>query len=198
MSDSLQPHGLQHTSLPCPSSFPTVYSDSFPLSQWCHPTSSSSIIPFSSCRQSFPASGSFPVSQLFVSGGQSIGASASTSVLPINIQGWFPLELTGLISLMSKGVSRVFSRTTQWKNIALLKSSLGTPLLSFPNTQSLPSAFPGTTNLLFTAGLFAYYNILYKHGIIQSEFTFWLAISLSIIILSSIQVFACMKISFFF
>ena len=103
----LQPHGLQHTRPPCPSPSPRVYSNSCPSSQWCHPTISSSVTPFSSCLQSFPASGSFPVSQFFISGGQSIGVSASTSVLPMNIQGWFPLGLTALISWKSKGLSRV-------------------------------------------------------------------------------------------
>ena len=98
MSDSLELHGLQHTRLPCPSPSPRVWSDSCPLSWWCHPTISSSVIPFSSCLQSFPASGSFPVSQLFASGGQSTGVSASASVLPVNIQGWFPLGLTGSIA----------------------------------------------------------------------------------------------------
>ena len=115
MSNSLQPHGLQHTSLPCPSLSPGVCSDSCPLSQWCHPSISSSVVPFSSCPQSFPASGSFPVSQLFPSGGQSIGASASASVLPMNIQGWFPLGFSGLI-LQSKGLSRVFSSNTIQKH----------------------------------------------------------------------------------
>ena len=111
MSDSLQPHGLQYIRLPCPSPSPRVCSKSHPLSQWCHPTISSSVTPFSSCLQSFPASGSFPMSRLFISGGQSIGASASASVLPMNIQDWFPLGMTGLISLKSKGLSRVFSST---------------------------------------------------------------------------------------
>ena len=91
MSDSFQPHGLQHARPPCPSSTPRVYSNSCPLSQWCHPTISSSVVPFSSRLQSFPALGSFPMSQLFAWGGQSIGVSASTSVLPMNIQDWFPL-----------------------------------------------------------------------------------------------------------
>ena len=112
VSDSLWPHELQHTRLPCPSLSPTVCSNSCPLSWWCHPTISSSIIPFSFCLQSFPASGSFPKSQHFASGGQSIGALDSASVLPVNTQGWFPLGLTGLISLKSKGHSRVFSSTT--------------------------------------------------------------------------------------
>ena len=111
MSNCLWSHGLWHTRPPCPLPTPGVYSNSCPLSQWCHPTISSSVIPFSSCLQSFPASGSFPVSQFFTSGGQRIGVSASASVLPMNIQGWFPLELTGLISLQSKGLSRVFSDT---------------------------------------------------------------------------------------
>ena len=98
MSDSLQPHRLQHARLPCPSPSPGACSNSCPLSQWCHPTISSSVIPFSSCLKSSPASGSLPMSQHFASGGQSIGASASASVLPMNIQDWFPLVLTGLIS----------------------------------------------------------------------------------------------------
>ena len=108
VSDSLQPHGLQHTRLPCPSPTDGVYSNSCPLSRWCHPTISSSVIPFSSSLQSFPASRSFPVSQFFTSGGQSIGVSASTSVLPLNIQDWFPLGWTDWISSWSKGLSRVF------------------------------------------------------------------------------------------
>ena len=112
LSHSLWPHGPQHTRLPCPSLAPGVCTNSCPLSRWCHPTISSYVTPFSSCTQSFPASESFPVSQVFASGGQSIGVSASASVLPMNIQGWFPLILTGFISLLSKGFSRVFSNTT--------------------------------------------------------------------------------------
>ena len=111
MSDSLRPHGL----LPCPLPTPEACSNSCPSGQWCHPTVSFSVVPFSSHLQSFPASGAFPMSQLFPSGGQSIGASASASVLPMNIQDWFPLRLTGWISLPSKGLSRVFSDTTVWK-----------------------------------------------------------------------------------
>ena len=124
MSDSLQPRGLQHTRLPCPSLFPGACSNSCPSSQWCHPTISSSIIPFSSCLQSFPASGSFQMSQLFTSGGQSIGTSASASVLPMNIQDWFPLGLTGLISLLSKRLSRVFYNTTVQKRQFFMALSL--------------------------------------------------------------------------
>ena len=116
MSDSLRPHELQHARLPCPSPFPRACSNSCPSSQWCHPTISSSVASFSSCPQSFPASGSFLISHLFTSGGQSIGASASASVPPMNIQGWFPLGLTGLISLLSKWLSRVFSSITVWKH----------------------------------------------------------------------------------
>ena len=116
MSDSLQPHGLQHLRPPCPSPTPRAYSNSGPLSQWCHPIISSSVIPFSSHLQSFPASGSFQMSQLSASGGQSIGASALASVLPMNIQDWFPLGWTGWISLQSKGLSRVFSNTTVQKH----------------------------------------------------------------------------------
>ena len=107
VSDSLQPHELQHAKPPYPSPTPRVHSNSCPLSCWCHPTISSSIVPFSSLLQSFPASGSFQMSQFFTSGGQSIGISASTSVLPMNIQDWFPLGWTGWISLQSKGLSRV-------------------------------------------------------------------------------------------
>ena len=104
------------TRLPCPSPSPRVCSNSCPLSQWCHPTISSSVTPFSSCLQSFPASGSFPVIWLFASGGYSIGASASASVLPVSIQGWFPLGLTGLISLQSKGLLVIFNSTAIWKH----------------------------------------------------------------------------------
>ena len=113
---TLQPHGLQHIRLPCPSPALRACSNSCPLSRWCHPTISSSVFPFSSCLQSFPASGSFPMSQFFSSGGQRIGVSASASVLPMNIQDWFPLGWTGCISLQSKGLSRVFSNTTVQKH----------------------------------------------------------------------------------
>ena len=116
MSDSLQPHEPQHTRPPCPSSTPGVHPNPCPLSRRCHPTISSSVIPFSFCPQSFPASGSFPMSQLFISGGQSIGVSASTSVLPMNTQNWSPLGWTGWISLQSNGLSRVFSNTTLQKH----------------------------------------------------------------------------------
>ena len=116
VSNSLLPHGLQHTRLPCPSPTPGVYSNSWPLSQWCHPTISSSVIPFSSHLQSFSASGSFQMSQFFASGGHSIGVSASTVVLPKNIQDWVPLGWIGWISLQSKGLLRVFSNTTVQKH----------------------------------------------------------------------------------
>ena len=112
VSDSLQSHGLQHARLPCPSPTPEACSNSCPSSRWCHPTISSSVVTFSSCLPSFPASGSFLMSQFFTSGGQSIGVSASASVLPKNIQDWFPLGWTGWISLQSKRLSRVFSNTT--------------------------------------------------------------------------------------
>ena len=113
---TLQPHGLQNAGLPCPSSFPRVCSNSCQLSQWFHPTISSFVVPFSSYLQSSPASGSLQMIQFFTSCGQSIGVSASTSVLPMNMQDWFPLGLTGLISLQSKGLSRVFSNTTVWNH----------------------------------------------------------------------------------
>ena len=121
MPDSLRPHGLQHARPPCPSPTLGACSNSHPLSWWCHATISSSVIPFS-CLQPFPASRSFPISQFFTSGGQSIGVSASALVLPMNIQEWFPLGLIGLISLLSKGLSRVFSNTTvqngyQWATL---------------------------------------------------------------------------------
>ena len=112
VSDSLQPHESQHARLPCPSPTPGVHSNSCPLSRWCHPAVSSSVIPFSSCPQSLPESESFPVSQLFAWGGQSIEVSALASFLPKNAQDWFPLGWTGWISLQSKGLSRVFSNTT--------------------------------------------------------------------------------------
>ena len=130
MSDSLWPHRLQHTRLPCLSPTPKTYPNSCPSSSWSHPTTSSSVIPFSSCLQSFPASESFLRSQFFASGGQSIGVSASASVLPMNIQDWFPLEWTGLISLQSKGLSRVFSNTTAQKH-----EFFGTQLSLWSNSQ---------------------------------------------------------------
>ena len=116
VSNSLQPHELQHTRPSCPSPTPGVHSNSCPSSQWCHPAVSSSVIPFSSCPQSLPASGSFPMSQLFAWGGQSTGASALALCPPKNTQGWSPLEWTGWISLQSKGLSRVFSNTTVQKH----------------------------------------------------------------------------------
>ena len=116
MSDSLWPHGLQHVRLPCPSPTPRACSNSCPLSWWCQQSMSSSVTPFSSFPQSFPASGSFPMSRFFTSSGQVIGVSALALVLPVNIQDWFPLGWTGLISLLSKGLSRVFSSTTVQKH----------------------------------------------------------------------------------
>ena len=116
VSDSLWPHELQHARPPCASPTPRVHPNPCPLSRWCYPTISSSVDPFSSCPQSFPVSGSFQMSQLFTSGGQSIETSASTSVFPMNTQDWFPLGWTGWISLQSKGLSRVFSNTTVQKH----------------------------------------------------------------------------------
>ena len=124
-------HELQHARLPCPSPTPRAYSNSCPLSPWCHTAISSSVVPFSSCLQSFPASGSFPKSRLFASSGQSIGVSASASVLPMNIQDWFPLGLSGLISLRSMGFSRVFSNTAV-QNIILWPSTFFIVQLSHP------------------------------------------------------------------
>ena len=133
VSDSLWPHGLQPARLPCPLPIPVACSNSCPLNQWCHPTISSSVIPFSSGLQSFPASGSFLMSQFFTSGGQSIGVSASASVLPMNIQDWFPLGWTSLISLQSKGLSRVFSNTTVQKH-----QFFGLSFLYGPTLTSIP------------------------------------------------------------
>ena len=131
VSDSLWPHELQHARPPCPSPAPRVHSDSCPSSQWCHPAISSSVVPFTSSLQSFPASGSFQMSRFFASGGQIIGVSASASVLPMNIQDWFPLVWTGWISLQSKGLSRVFSNTTA--------QSINSSVLSFPYGPTLTS-----------------------------------------------------------
>ena len=115
VSDSLWPHESQHARPPCPSATPGVYSNSCPSNWWCHPAISSSVVPFFFCPQSLPASGSFPMSQLFTSGGQSTGVSASASVLPVNTQDWSPSGWTGWMSLQSKGLSRVFSNTTVQK-----------------------------------------------------------------------------------
>ena len=131
MSDSLPPHESQHARPPCPSPTPGVHSNSSPSSRWCHPAMSSAVVPFSSCPQSLPASGSFPMSLLFASGGQRIRASASVSALPMNIQRWFPLELTGLISLQSKRLSRVFSSTTLESINSSVLSLLHGPTLTF-------------------------------------------------------------------
>ena len=130
VSDSLRPHELQHTRPPCPSPTPRVYSNPCPSSRWCHPTISSSVIPFSSCPQSLPTSWSFPMSQLFAWGGQGTGVSASASVLPLNTQDWSPLGWTSWISLQSKGLSRVFSNTTVQKH-----QFFGTQLSSQSNSQ---------------------------------------------------------------
>ena len=132
VSYSLWPHGSQNARPPCPSPTPRVHSDSCPSSQWCHPAILSSIVPFSSHPQSFPESRSFPMSQLFEWGGQSTGVSASTSVLPMNIQDWFPLKWTGWISLQSKGLSRVFSNTTVQKH-----QFFGAQLSSNPTLASI-------------------------------------------------------------
>ena len=130
MFDRSWPHGLQHTRLPCPLLYPWVYWNSCSLSQWCHQTISSSVAPFSSCSQSFPGSGSFPMNWVCLSSGQSIGASPSASILQMNIQDWFPLELADLISLLSKWLSRVLS-TPQFKNInSSLLSLLYSPALT--------------------------------------------------------------------
>ena len=138
VSDSLWPRELQHTSLPCPSpSLDWVCSDSCPLSQWCHATLSSSVVPFSSHLQSFPASGSFPMSQFFTSGGQSFGASASVSVLPMNFQGWLPLELAGLISLLSKGLQHYSLKPSVLWCSAFFIAKLSHPYMTVGKTKAL-------------------------------------------------------------
>ena len=138
MSDSLRPHELQHARPPCPSPTPRVHSHSCASSRWCHPAISSSVVPFSSCPQSLPASQSFPMSQLFASGGKSIGVSASASVLPKNTQDWCPSEWTGWISLQSMGLSRVFSNTTVQKHQffgAQLSSQFKSPIHTWPQEK---------------------------------------------------------------
>ena len=136
VSDSLWPHGPQHTRLPCLLPTPGVYSNSCPLSRWCHPIILASVVPFSSCLQSFPASGSFLMSQFFTSGGQRIGVSASASVLPMNIQDWFPLGLTGVISLQSKGLSKSLLQHHSSKASILWHSAFFLVQLSYPYTHS--------------------------------------------------------------
>ena len=130
MSDSLWPYEPQHARPPCPSPTPRVYPNPCPSGWWCHPTISSSVVPFSSCPQSFPASGFFQMSQFFTSGGQRIRVLASPSVLPMNTQNWSPLGWTGWISLQSKGLSRVFSNNTVQKHQSLVLSFLYTPTLT--------------------------------------------------------------------
>ena len=130
VSHSLWPHGLQHARPPCPSPTPETCSSSSPLSWWCHPTISSSVVPFSSCLQSFPASGSFPRTEFFTSDGQSIGASASASVLPMNIQDWFPLRLTGLISLLSKELSSLLQHHSSKASVLWSSASFMVPTLT--------------------------------------------------------------------
>ena len=149
VSNSLWPHEPQHARLPSPSPTPGVYPNSCPLSQWCHPTILSSVVPFSSCPQSFPASGSFQMSQFFASGGQSTGVSASTSVLPMNYQDWSPLGWTGWISLQSKGLSRVFNTTVQKHQF------FGAQLSLYVNLASIFLLF-----LLFKLGVIITYSLL--------------------------------------
>ena len=141
VSNSLRPHESQHDRPPCPAPTPRVHSNSCPLSRWCHPAISSSVVPFSSCPQSLPASGSFPMSQLFTSGGQSIGVSALASVLPMNTQNWSHLEWTSWISLQSKGLSRVFSNNSVQKHqffCAQLSSQYNSHIHTWPLEKPKP------------------------------------------------------------
>ena len=176
-SDSLWPHGLQHARPPCPSPTPRVYTNSCPLGQWCHPIISSSVVPFSSPHQSFPALGSLQMSQFFASGGQSIGVSASASVLTMNIQDWFPLGWTCWISLQSKGLSRVFSNTTiqkhQFFSSALFIVQLSHPYMTTGKTIALTRwTFFGKVMsllfifLLFVLFLFIFYLFIYFYFIL--------------------------------
>ena len=153
MSDSLWPHGLQHARPPSPSPTPGVYSNSCPSSQWCRPIISSSVIPFSACPQPFPASGSFPMSQLFALGGQSIGASASASVLPVNIQGWFPLGLTGLIFLQSKGLKSLLQHHNSKASIFWLQSQSSV-------------IFGAQENVSYNCS----FSLSYQRGLLSSDF----------------------------
>ena len=141
VSNSLRPHKSQHARPPCPSPTPRVYSNSCSLSQWCHPAISSSVVPFSSCPQSLQESGSFPMSQLFTSGGQSIAVSASASVLPMNTQDWSPLGWIGWISLLSKGLSRFFSNTTVQKH-QFFGTQLSSQSNSHIHTWALEKPYP--------------------------------------------------------
>ena len=168
VSDSLQPNGLQHTRPPCPSPTPRTYSNSCPSHQWCHATISSSVILLSSCLQSFPASGTFPISQFFPSAGQTIEVSTSASVPPMNIQDWYPLGWTGCISLQSKGLSRVSSNTTVQKH----------PVLSFLYSPTLESL--GNSNKIFSLmdlRLFSIYPNNFEKNTWQNERNIWKIIS---------------------
>ena len=163
MSNSLRPHESQHARPPCPSPTPGVHSNSRPSSRWCHPAISSSIVPFSSCLQSFPASGSFPMSQLFTWGGQSTGVSASASDLPMNTQDWSPLGWTGWISLQSKGLSRVFSNTTKSINslaLSLLHSQFSHLYMTTGKTIALTRwTFVGKALLLLLLSRFSHVQL---------------------------------------
>ena len=158
VSDSLWLHGLQHARLSCPSWSPGVCSDSCPLSLWCHPTISSSVTPFSSCLQSFPASGSFPMSWLFTSGSQSVGALAAASVLPMNTQGWFPLGLTGLISLLSKWLLIVSSSTTIRKH----QFFGAQPFFILHSSHCLLGGHSCAHNVI-SWSFYSYYNLKYNY-----------------------------------
>ena len=162
MSNSLWLHGLQHARPPCPSPTSGVYPNSWPLNQWCHPTISSSVVPFSSHLQSFPATGSFLMSQFFASGGQSIGVSASASVLPMNIQNWFPLGWTGWMSLLSKGLSRVFSNTTVQKH-QFFGAQLSSKCLSMVFSDDEKCCLLDIWNMKFLSGISSCHNFATGH-----------------------------------
>ena len=177
MSNSLQPHGLQHTRPPCPSPTPGVYLNSCPLSPWCHPTISSSVVPFSSCPQSFPASGSFLLSWLFTLGGKSIGTAAPASVLPMNTQDWSALGWTGWISLQSKGLLRVLSNTTVQKASMLRHSGffivqLSHPYMTTGKTIALTRYRGKSSHLSYCVGTAFFRSLLpYLRNFLPSEST---------------------------
>ena len=205
-SHSLRPQGLQHPRLLCPSPSPGVCSNSCPLGQWCHPAVSSSVVLFS-CLQSLPASGSFLTSWLFASGGQNIGASASVSVLPMNIQAWFPLGLTGLISLLAKGLPRVFFSTTVLRHLSIVQSSVnfwGTARLfskvvlfyiPINNAESSHFSTSFCQILLFSiwlSGLFVFLKIV---DILMGMKWYLIIILICMALMSSdiVQLFMCLK-----
>ena len=184
MSNSLWSHGLQHVRLPCLSLSLRVWPDSCPLSQWYYLTIWSFVTPFSSCPQSFPASGSFSMSRLFASGGPSIGASTSASVLPMNIQGWFPLGLTGLISLLSKGLSRVFSSTTLrrhqfFSNLTLIEGKINSYTMKWMNVEVPSFSRPNGTLLYVYITFSSSIHLLMDVWVVSTSWLLWIMLAVN-------------------